>query len=136
MNIGIHKSLRGLDNYQFLDRYICTNKGDVYRVKLINNKPFYKRMSPFRTRDGYIEFVLTDINGIKKHIQGHRIVASLFVPNDDVINKKYVNHKDGNRSNNYYRNLEWVTQGDNLRHSYDKLGRKPWNKKNGFYYFN
>ena len=35
----------------------------------------------------------------------HRIVAEAFVPNPDHL--PYVLHKDGNRENNHYLNLEW-----------------------------
>ena len=43
----------------------------------------------------------------------HRAVAELFIecPNDG--NKYEVNHKDGNRSNNVYTNLEWCTHKEN-----------------------
>lgn len=124
------KSLRGLSRYQFEDRYICTITGNVYRTKLVGDKFEYKPMSPFITRDGYVEYVLTDINGIKKHIQGHRIVAELFI--EKPYGKEYVNHKDGNRRNNNVSNLEWSTQSENLKHSYRVLGRRPWNKKDFF----
>lgn len=52
----------------------------------------------------------------------HRIVAKIFVPNPD--GKPEVNHKDGNRSNYFPSNLEWVTASENLKHSYEVLGRK------------
>jgi hypothetical protein len=45
----------------------------------------------------------------------HRLVAEHFV--DNPLNLKEVNHKDGNKENNHYLNLEWVTRSDNHKHS-------------------
>lgn len=43
----------------------------------------------------------------------HRIIATLFIENDDVVNKKEVNHIDRNKTNNDYRNLKWCTPKEN-----------------------
>src|SRR5690554_2338379 len=45
----------------------------------------------------------------------HRLVAEYFVDNPDPTIYKYVNHKDGNRTNNHWANLEWVTHKQNLQ---------------------
>jgi hypothetical protein len=57
----------------------------------------------------------------------HRLVADAFISNID--NKAQVNHKDGERSNNNYKNLEWATESENMLHSYKELGRKSCVKK-------
>lgn len=45
----------------------------------------------------------------------HRLVALYFVNGDTSL---VVNHIDGNKKNNNYLNLEWVTSGENNAHAY------------------
>ena len=44
----------------------------------------------------------------------HRLVALVFLPN--LNNKEFVNHIDGNKSNNKLDNLEWSTCLENNLH--------------------
>lgn len=55
-------------------------------------------------------------NGVNKTVKVHRIVAQTFINNQ--LNKKEVNHKDGNKQNNTVDNLEWVTKSENQLHAY------------------
>lgn len=52
----------------------------------------------------------------------HRLVASAFVSGFEEWLE--VNHKNGIRADNRAENLEWVTRGENHRHSYRELSRK------------
>lgn len=119
------KNLGLLSNYEFDSRYVCDEYGNVYLIVNQDSLKYYaKPMRPFTTRDGYTEYVLTTKYGSKKHVQSQRIVCELYngLPNDP--NKKYVNHIDGKRDNNYYKNLEWVTHSENMLHSYKYLRNK------------
>lgn len=62
-----------------------------------------------------------------KCLYAHRLVASLFCPNPNPEELTQVNHKDGDKSNNHYSNLEWVSPSDNMRHSHERglnIGRR------------
>ena len=122
------RNLNDLTRYEFDSRYVANNKGEVFLIKSETpTKYICLQMSPFKTRDGYVEYVLTTPSGSKKHMLGHRITAGLYLK--DVVGKDHVNHIDGDRANNDISNLEYVTRSENLKHSYEKLGRTPWNKK-------
>jgi hypothetical protein len=49
-------------------------------------------------------------------IYAHRLVGLHFVANPHGY--KYINHKDCDMLNNYYKNLEWCTQKHNIRHAF------------------
>lgn len=55
-------------------------------------------------------------DGKKNMVYIHKIVANAFVDNPD--NKLIVNHIDGDKHNNNSKNLEWVTQKENIDHAF------------------
>ena len=63
------------------------------------------------------KFVGLIINGKQKRMRVHRMVPLAFIDNPD--NKPYVNHINGNRSDNNVENLEWVTPSENTQHAVD-----------------
>ena len=75
-------------------------------------------LEPTLDSGGYLHTILCN-NGKKKGVRIHRLVAEAFVdkPYPDLC----VNHKDGNKTNNHYENLEWVTMGENVHHYHREL---------------
>ena len=69
----------------------------------------------FNKHTKYLTVNLYD-HGKRKTVDVHRLVAMAFIEN--VENKKCVNHIDGNKTNNYVKNLEWCTYSENLIHAY------------------
>lgn len=62
--------------------------------------------------------------GARRRTYVHRLVAEAFLDPPDVPERRWVNHKDGNPSNNALSNLEWSTPGENIAHGYQVNGRK------------
>jgi len=80
-------------------------------------------------RTGYLRFNLCK-EGATKSVAAHRLVALAFIPNPE--NKRTVNHKNGNKTDNNVENLEWMTHSENHKHAYDELGRECYMKgRNG-----
>lgn len=54
-------------HYKLGDEYFGNEYGEVYKLKEDGS---YHKMSPYDNRDGYTEYVLTNSDGVKKHIMG------------------------------------------------------------------
>lgn len=93
----------------------------------IINSATGKKLSKREDKYGYLRTTLY-INTKRTDFFVHRLVAELYC-NDFDINLQ-VNHKDGNKKNNDYNNLEWVTCQQNIRHSWDNgLKHKNYSQK-------
>ena len=95
--------------------YMVSNTG---RIKHLGEETDHS----VRDNKGYL---VTDLykDGQRSTYRVHRLVAQEFIPNPD--NKPCINHIDGNKHNNNFSNLEWVTKKENCRHAWANGLCKP-----------
>ena len=67
-------------------------------------------------------FIGTQFDGKTRTV--HRVIAKAFVK--QPVGKDFVNHIDGNKTNNNVDNLEWVTRSENMQHA---KANHLWNPK-------
>ena len=102
MSLEIFRPIDGFPDYQ------VSSWGRVY------NTYTERFINPEETEKGYLRVDLYAQNGNRTHKKVHRLVSEAFIPNPE--GKPQVNHKDGNKKNNSYTNLEWVTDAENKEH--------------------
>ena len=95
--------------------YTISEEGVVTNIK--NNKILKHTL----THQGYLEVQLWN-KGIGRSILVHRLVAMHYIENNDTENKLHVHHKDNNRQNCHYTNLEWVTPKENINYRASRNG--------------
>ena len=103
-----------IDAYNICEYYLIDEYGNVYNTK---TKRYIK---PTLDKHGCYQIKIYDINGERKSRLIHRLVAMTFLPYDknnlyagNYSNQLTVDHIDGNKTNNYYKNLRWVSFLDN-----------------------
>ena len=98
--------------------YEVSNFGEVRKrnTMFINETAPSRKGAEFR----YIKCNLNHKGYIYTGLKGktfllHRLVLMAFKPQSDLT--LHVNHIDGNKLNNYYLNLEWCTNAENMQHA-------------------
>lgn len=101
--------------------YAITEFGDVYSYRTERGWQGLRKMSlrGINNQNRYLQVCLCE-KGSNKYKQVHRLVAKYFC--DGFFDGAVVNHIDGNIHNNDYRNLEWITQRENINKSYITSG--------------
>lgn len=107
--------------------YEISNWGRVKSHLYCNSQKTSERiLVPEHTLNGYYRVTLCK-DRKEKHYQVHRLVAQAFVPNHSNLTQ--VNHKDEDKVNNYFKNLEWCSQaynnsyGTRLQRVFEKLSK-------------
>lgn len=93
------------------DCYIINDKDEFFNTRTGN------KLKTTNTVDGYVSICLMKKGGGTTLLKVHRLLMMAFRPVDDM-DKKQVNHIDGNKHNNCFDNLEWVTPKENIRHAW------------------
>lgn len=91
----------------YKDKYIVYEDGNVY--SLSKNK----MMKPTLQKNGYCKIYICN-----KNTWLHRFIMEAFNGKSDLT----VDHIDGNKENNNLSNLEYVTQAENTRRMFERVG--------------
>ena len=124
--IEVRCDLMGFWLYFFMEKFASILDG---RYLLSSNcyiipqqgKRKFKKLYGTKDTSGYIIFGLQVSKSVQKKFKSHRLLAEYFIPNPE--NKLYVNHINGNPSDNRLENLEWCTFRENIIHSNSVLKR-------------
>lgn len=112
------------DTFIFGERYQVSNFGRVRSKSFIKTTRNMhteikylagNRILALTVNDGYYQVRLS-FNKDKRTAKVHQLVARAFV--DGYKEGLVVNHKNSNRQDNHYENLEWVTVQQNVIHGY------------------
>jgi hypothetical protein len=101
--------------------YYINKQGEIYS-RYSQGEYYSFRIKERIGTDGYPVVNLT-IEGVRKTISVHRLLALTFIANPE--NKPQVNHKNGNKLDYSLSNLEWSTESENMQHAMDTGLCKP-----------
>lgn len=94
--------------------YAINLEGEV--ISIYNGTKLKVRLNPY----GYPCVSVYDPDKYRmRDVAVHILLARTHIKNPEPDRKFYINHIDGNKSNNNLKNLEWVTPQENVLHSRD-----------------
>ena len=101
------KDIKGHDGF-----YQISNYG---RLKSFKHNKITGRIRKWSKNEFGYYFTQLSKNSKPQRVMAAPLVGKHFIKNP--FNKPYINHKDEIKTNNYYKNLEWVTDKENKRYS-------------------
>lgn len=111
----VWKTITWANNYQI------SNKGRLKVLEYKKGSHYKKEDYPLIMKQGfntkkYCVSAIVDNHKKRTPVRIHRLVGEFFIPN--INNLEQLNHLDGIKQNNNLENLEWISNADNMRHSY------------------
>jgi len=102
-----------VDILGFEGKYLISNFGTLLSIGGKYKEPYYTQ--GFIDSTGYYGACLR-MPGLRICTRIHVLVATYFVEGK-TEERNHVNHINGNKLNNHYTNLEWVTCAENIKHA-------------------
>lgn len=112
--------------------YQISNFGRIKRLESYDSRGFLRKERIRRqtaNKDGYMVVGLYK-QGKEKKFLVHQLVAQAFIPNPN--NYAEINHKDENKKNNIFSNLEWCSRKYNVNYGLAQTKRLiSWRQRKG-----
>jgi hypothetical protein len=99
------------------DRYAISSYGRLMRTAAGKKTHAGKILAPAKAKTGYLMSQL-GYGRARKSYYIHRLVAEAFLPPPNSEHRRYVAHRNGDRTDNRVENLYWATPAEN---SYDAI---------------
>lgn len=111
MEIKDTKDVKWTPVVGYQEEYLVSTDGRVYSIRS------KKMLKPRRHNAGYLRVTLSK-GGVQKDAYIHRLMCKAFfgTPTDG---RNFVNHLDEQKDHNQITNLQWTTNGDNIKYSWD-----------------
>lgn len=97
------------------EKYSITEDGQVY------NNERYCWLKPYKCSSGYYTYHIYN-----RQMYVHRLVALTYIDYPDDCKYYEVDHKDENKGNNHYSNLQWISHSKNVKLSFERGNRGSW----------
>lgn len=112
------KTYRIIPNFS---RYAISNDGDVIEIESLH----HLKVKENKDINRYPKYYLYNPEMCSyKYVSIHRLVAYAWISNNDYVKRPFINHKNGDKHDYNYKNLEWCDFYENNIHAINSGLRK------------